>query len=936
MRNPELVEGAAVALPIEAVEAVRSCFENTLFGYFIGNRLAFRLVENYVKNTWAKYGLKRLQLHENFFMFQFNTREGMDSVIENGPLLIRKVPLILNVWTPNIDLKKDVIKSASLWVKLHHVPIVAYSDIGLSLITTQLGRPLMLDTYTSNMCISSWGKNTYARALIEVSADEELKKSVIIAIPCGNGKGHSLAEIEIEYEWTPPRCASCKVFDHNNDKCPKNPTVVVNAMETEDGFTMVTRKKKKPVQKHKQIEGVRLTKPALNLQYRKVEKGETSKNNNKEKVHSNDGKSQENHKCYVCNRPWCLLGDFNATLYLEESTCSSSRMDVAMREFKECVDNIEVLDVPRMGLQNLDHSPSILCIPMVSKDKPKPFKFYNILSKHEKFQDTFREIWSMEISGFLMYRIVKKLKNMKKPLRILLFEKGNLHANVIRLRAELDQIQSSLDKDPFNFNLREQEAACVVDFNQALIVEEKFLKQKAKILWLKEGDSNSAYFYKTVKKRISRNRIDVVMNGDGVIFANETVPNAFVSHYEMFLGQAGISNGFDDSNLFKVCVNDQNALHMVRSVTDHEVKDAIFSMGDDKSPGPDGYTAAFFKDAWMIVGDKVTKDIREFFINGRSISDNILLTQELMHNYHLDRASIIKEGLDEFKDASGLTPSLPKSTAYFCNVLNHVKLSILNVLPFEEGHFPVKYLGVLLVSSRLMVRDCRELVEKVQNRVQDWRNKSLSIAGKAKVAWDVVCLPKEEGGLGIRRLEHFNSALMISHIWNLLTFKESLWVKWIHAYKLNRRNFWDDPLRGNISWGWHKILHLRPTIREFIWCKVGNDKNTSLWFDRWCPASPIANHVSNRDISRSGLTFTSCVHDIIVNVINCNGVLMMEREKISQFISLGIQDLPRKIQANGHITKARTLNVVLVLSYSKYQQRHLLSLGDNEYRNHNH
>nr|GFD27125.1 zinc knuckle CX2CX4HX4C [Tanacetum cinerariifolium] len=85
-------------------------------------------------------------------------------------------------------------------------------------------------TYTSNMCISSWGKNTYARALIEVSADEELKKSVIIAIPCGNGKGHSLAEIEIEYEWTPPRCASCKVFDHNNDKCPKNPTVVENVI----------------------------------------------------------------------------------------------------------------------------------------------------------------------------------------------------------------------------------------------------------------------------------------------------------------------------------------------------------------------------------------------------------------------------------------------------------------------------------------------------------------------------------------------------------------------------------------------------------------------------------------------------------------------------------------------------------------------------------
>ncbi|GKA33653.1 hypothetical protein Tco_0720082 [Tanacetum coccineum] len=76
-------------------------------------------------------------------------------------------------------------------------------------------------------------------------------------------------------------------------------------------------------------------------------------------------------------------------------------------------------------------------------------------------------------------------------------------------------------------------------------------------------------------------------------------------------------------------------------------------------------------------------------------------------------ASVIMEALDEFMDASGLIPSIPKSTAYFCNVLNHTKLSILQVLPFEEGKRLVKYLGVPLVSSRLKIRDCLELVDKV-------------------------------------------------------------------------------------------------------------------------------------------------------------------------------------------------------------------------------
>ncbi|GJU94037.1 hypothetical protein Tco_1318793 [Tanacetum coccineum] len=274
-------------------------------------------------------------------------------------------------------------------------------------------------------------------------------------------------------------------------------------------------------------------------------------------------------------------------------------------------------------------------------------------------------------------------------------------------------------------------------------------------------------------------------------------------------------------------------------------------------------------------------------------------------------SSIIKEALDEFKVASGLVPSLPKSTAFFCNVLNHVKLSILQVLPFEEGTLPVKYLGVPLVSSRLKIRDCNELVDRVQLRISDWKNKSLSIAGrlqliqsvlgsmhiywasvfmlpsnvllnieqlmrqflwshgksgksKSKVAWEVVCLPKDEGGLGIRRLECFNYALMSSHIWKLLTLKESLWVKWIHEYKIKGRNFWDIPLRGNMSWGWRKILNLRPKVRNFIWKVIGNGASTSLWYDKWTDLDPLATRISPRDIHNAGLSFQSKVSDIVV------------------------------------------------------------------------
>lgn len=646
------------------------------------------------------------------------------------------------------------------------------------------------------------------------------------------------------------------------------------------------------------------------------------------------------HKVYVCDRPWCLLGDFNAALFLHDSSSGSSNIDISMREFKECVENMEVMDVQNTGLHftwnqkpkgsdgiikkldrilsNIsfndtfagahaifkpyrmsDHCPAVLIIPTATKPKPRPFKFFNVIVENDNFKQVVLNKWSTHISGFHMFRVSQKLKLLKKPLRKLLYEKGNLHLNVNNLRNELDNIQTQLDSDPHNMHLREVEAVTVNAFNEACIMEERFLKQKAKINWLREGDANSAYFHKVVKNSVSRNRINVVTNAEGVVFENEDVAQAFVSHYSDFLGKKGNTSELCMHDLFSVKLDDHVANDMIREVTRQEVKSALFSMGSEKSPGPDGYTVAFFKEAWDIVADDFVAAIGEFFQNGkilkelnhtiialipkvrsptrvndyrpisccnvvfkciskiianrmkmclkdiispnqsafvpgRSIADNILLTQEIMHNYHLDRgvprcalkvdiqkaydtvdwdflrrilmgfgfhtrmigwimecvtttsfsisingslhgyfkgnrglrqgdplspylftmvmeiftlmlhrevrnsglfkfhrycskmdlinlcfaddlfifmhgdvgsASIIHKVMNEFKEVSGLVPSMPKSTAYFCNVLNYTKIAILQILPFEEGRLPVKYLGVPLVSSRLVYRD---------------------------------------------------------------------------------------------------------------------------------------------------------------------------------------------------------------------------------------
>ncbi|GKC52346.1 hypothetical protein Tco_1075091 [Tanacetum coccineum] len=78
----------------------------------------------------------------------------------------------------------------------------------------------------------------------------------------------------------------------------------------------------------------------------------------------------------------------------------------------------------------------------------------------------------------------------------------------------------------------------------------------------------------------------------------------------------------------------------------------------------------------------------------------------------IESSRVIIDDLEEFKLTSGLVPSIPKSMAYFCNVLPHTKNAILNIMLFSEGELPVKYLGVPLISSR-QLQLCKSVISSM-------------------------------------------------------------------------------------------------------------------------------------------------------------------------------------------------------------------------------
>ncbi|GKC80931.1 zinc knuckle CX2CX4HX4C containing protein [Tanacetum coccineum] len=172
----------------------------------------------------------------------------MEHVMEHGPWTIRLSLLILNIWKPNTKLVKEEVASIPVWVKLHKVPIVAYSEVGLSYITSKMGKPIMLDSYTCDMCLNPWGQSSYARALIDMTSDWAFVESLVVGIPLEDGLGHSMETIEMEYEWKPPHCGSDSKSVNTAD---------------EEGFVEVSNRKKKGKNhgKSTRIDGIKFTKP---------------------------------------------------------------------------------------------------------------------------------------------------------------------------------------------------------------------------------------------------------------------------------------------------------------------------------------------------------------------------------------------------------------------------------------------------------------------------------------------------------------------------------------------------------------------------------------------------------------------------------------------------------------------------------------------------
>ncbi|KAK7273151.1 hypothetical protein RIF29_14198 [Crotalaria pallida] len=85
----------------------------------------------------------------------------------------------------------------------------------------------------------------------------------------------------------------------------------------------------------------------------------------------------------------------------------------------------------------------------------------------------------------------------------------------LKLKDQLDSIQQELVINPYDISLQCAERELVRQYVEVKSNAMSFMKQKAKLIWLREGDENTDIFHRSIKQRQYKNMILRLQNNNG-------------------------------------------------------------------------------------------------------------------------------------------------------------------------------------------------------------------------------------------------------------------------------------------------------------------------------------------------------------------------------------------------------------------------------------
>ena len=269
--------------------------------------------------------------------------------------------------------------------------------------------------------------------------------------------------------------------------------------------------------------------------------------------------------------------------------------------------------------------------------------------------------------------------------------------------------------------------------------------------------------------------------------------------------------------------------------------------------------------------------------NGPKITNLFFADDTLLFcRARMEELQAIQHILSLYEGASGQQINREKTTLFFSKAVpEETKRDIISFLGVPEIKEYEKYLGLPTVVGRNKRASLTYIKERVWAKLQGWKEKLLSQAGreillKAVVqaiptfamscfklpvglckeiemqirkfwwgergsqrkihwkSWEVLCKPKKEGGMGFKDLVRFNEAMLAKQIWRLQTDRNSLLFK-VFSTKYFPTGSVLEAKSKKGSYAWQSILKARHVIEKGMLWRVGDGSQIRVFEDSWIP-----------------------------------------------------------------------------------------------------
>jgi hypothetical protein len=246
----------------------------------------------------------------------------------------------------------------------------------------------------------------------------------------------------------------------------------------------------------------------------------------------------------------------------------------------------------------------------------RPFKFMAPWLDHPDFNNQILNSWRNSFTW--LDNINNTSSNLREWNRDVF---GNIFKRKERILRRLEGINRKLQNSHIDrlIILRDE---LWEEYNVIVKQEDVYWQHQAHTKWLTLGDKNTKFFHMSALQRRRKNKIAALQDNNGQwIYEENALQNLMVNFYKNLYSSSHITDiDFPTYQSFPTIKEDD--LNLLKSeITIEETKHALFSMGNLKSPGPDGFHPVFFKSQWDIVGTALHKLVVNCFIDPNHIEE---------------------------------------------------------------------------------------------------------------------------------------------------------------------------------------------------------------------------------------------------------------------------------------------------------------------------